>query len=372
MTGWRRHVRQTDDGYAYWVDAPPVPRLHDLFLNSSVYIYPTQDQAREGRGGEGGSGFITTIWPDHPQLHGPHSYIVTAKHVVSGRPEIWIRVNRRVGKPVYIHVEPHEWDPHPSADIAVVKVGNLNPFEMQIAHVPQPLYVTREVMSWPNADDYDPEKLGIGDECYFFGRFMSHPGTERNLPMLRFGNLAMMPGEPVGGEEAFLVEFKSMPGFSGSPVFIYRTGRIDHENNYVPAAKSQIAFLGIDFCHLPEIVEFGKRDEAGEFKKVGDGTLLVKHSAGIMGVVPAWKLRELLMSPKQEARRRELEEEALELVKRRELNDSLEPTLEGVGEVKPLPDEDDEYRRFEDVARKLVQVPKDEIDEARKREDERA
>jgi hypothetical protein len=344
-----------------------MPRLQDLFLNSSVYLYPTEEQARDGRG-SGGTGFITTITGKPPLSQSFHAYIVTAKHVLSDLGEIFIRVNRRpwLGKPVIFRTKEREWVPHRDADVAVVQVA-LNPVELHIAHVTEELYVTREMMAWPDDDDYDPDKLGIGDDCYFFGRFMGHPGIEKNLPMLRFGNLAMMPREPVYGEEAFLVEFKSMPGFSGSPVFIYRTGTIDFWNTYKPAEPNELRFLGVDFCHLPEIAEVGTLNDEGKFvgKKVW-----VKHSAGIMGVVPAWKLRELLMTEERLVKRRkEVEDAALEERRVQAAKDSVAPTLESVGGVTPLDaGDDDEYERFEDLARHLVQVPKEEIDEARKRE----
>jgi hypothetical protein len=327
-SGWRREVRESSDGHVYWVDVPPVPRVTDLFLNSSVYLYPTEEEARSGRG-EGGTGFITTITGKPPLNQSFHAYIVTAKHVLSHLAEVYIRVNRRpwLGKPVIFKTKTSEWVRHADADVAVVQVG-LDPVELHIAHVSEELFVTRDLMAWPDDDNYDANKLGIGDECYFFGRFMGHPGVEKNLPMLRFGNLAMMPREPVHGEEAFLVEFKSMPGFSGSPVFIYRSGTLDFWNTYRAADPNELKFLGVDFCHLPEIAELGTLSDSGEFRPVGS-RLWVRHSAGIMGVVPAWRLRELLMTKRLQERRKEVEEAALDERRVRAARDSAAPTLEG-------------------------------------------
>src|SRR6266540_3503510 len=97
MSGWRRVIRETSDGYAYSVDVPPMPRLNDLFLNSSVYIYPSEAEAQSGHG-EGGSGFITTIPGNPPLEQSLHSYIVTAKHVIDRQSKTYVRINRRLGK----------------------------------------------------------------------------------------------------------------------------------------------------------------------------------------------------------------------------------------------------------------------------------
>lgn len=52
---------------------------------------------------------------------------------------------------------------------------------------------------------------------FFLGRFVTHDGKQRNLPTVRFGNLATMPWEPVLTErglrqESFLVEARSLSG----------------------------------------------------------------------------------------------------------------------------------------------------------------
>ncbi len=71
--------------------------------------------------------------------------------------------------------------------------------------------------------DYD---LGIGDDVYTVGRFVNHDGKQRNNPVVRFGNIAQMPIEPIKQDDghlqdSYLVECKSVAGYSGSPVFAY-------------------------------------------------------------------------------------------------------------------------------------------------------
>jgi len=52
------------------------------------------------------------------------------------------------------------------------------------------------------------------------GRFVNAEGRLRNVPTLRFGTIAQIPIEKVDGQVSFLVEARSIPGFSGTPVVI--------------------------------------------------------------------------------------------------------------------------------------------------------
>jgi hypothetical protein len=60
------------------------------------------------------------------------------------------------------------------------------------------------------------------------GRYIEHEGKFKNLPVVRFGNIAMMPSEHILQweredhlQESFLVDMRSISGFSGSPVLSY-------------------------------------------------------------------------------------------------------------------------------------------------------
>jgi hypothetical protein len=64
----------------------------------------------------------------------------------------------------------------------------------------------------------------LGDEVSTIGLYSSHYGQTKNIPVVRTGNIAMMPDEPVltnrGYVTAYLIETKSIVGLSGSPVFL--------------------------------------------------------------------------------------------------------------------------------------------------------
>ena len=68
--------------------------------------------------------------------------------------------------------------------------------------------------------------IGVGDEVFLTGLFANHIGQQRNLPIIRVGNIALMPEEPVqhpslGPIDAYLIEARSIGGLSGSPVFVH-------------------------------------------------------------------------------------------------------------------------------------------------------
>jgi hypothetical protein len=77
-----------------------------------------------------------------------------------------------------------------------------------------------------HANNLKSNKVGIGDEVFLTGLFKFHKGKGRNVPVLRTGNISLMPDKgqlvnsSVGEIEAYLVEIKSTTGLSGSPVFI--------------------------------------------------------------------------------------------------------------------------------------------------------
>jgi hypothetical protein len=151
----------------------------------------------------------------------------------------------------------------------------------------------------------------------------------------------MMPHEKIKTttgfeQESFLVELRSMPGYSGSAVYIYspyamhdmstrRSGRsmapLSDFNLFGPNAQQHIDLmdlkttpkgpylLGIDFCHLNNNAPV--RDAADQVHREG---LFVRENAGMAGVVPAWKVSEVLDSEPLTTARHELEER---LAKRR-------------------------------------------------------
>jgi hypothetical protein len=275
-------------------------RIPDSILECSIYLYRTVDEARTGIKA-GGSGFLVAV-PSvvHNFLY---IYAVTNYHIILGENATVIRLNT-VDNELAIH-ETHvgEWKEHPKGDdIAVCFVSTLYNPKNKYKTVPISLFITQEII--------DKHNIGVGDDAFLVGRFHRHDGTQRNLPSIRFGNIAMMPNErivlPSGfPQESFLVEMRSIGGYSGSPVFIQIPPfSIRHNNSPLNSASFGPWLLGVDWGHL-DIYEVVRNKSGIPLSDIvrsnpdrpDSDVWRVKSNSGMTGVVPAWKLQELLYLP---------------------------------------------------------------------------
>lgn len=274
--------------------------------------------------------------------------LVTAHHVIAGirgasdDGKALLRLNTKVGGATWAESSVDHWyQGDPSVDCAV------------LPWVPDP-EMSVDYVGWhiglsaaTNAV-IEREGIGLGDEVFMVGLFRNHLGRDRNEPIIRVGNIAAMPTDPIkspiyGDMRAILIEARSIGGLSGSPVFVHLGFARWREGQVMQAgAEMPFFFLGLMHGHW-ELPDAGPdrllTDEPGE-----------KINSGIGVVVPT-----------------------------DEVMRSIHPFMEEVAEVRskqlaeenhPFPDssldEGKEFERFEDLARKLIQVPKKELDEKRK------
>jgi hypothetical protein len=181
-----------------------------------VFIYLDD---KDGVRRPAGTAFFVSFDRSHG-AHGHWTYLVTAKHVLDGiraaRADgmMFLRVNVKGAGFAYLPCSVEVWTTHPDTtlidDVAVLPWNPEAEFEYR---------------SYPLEDSVD-EKTGhgVGDEVFLPGLFVNHAGKERNIPIVRIGNIAAMPSEPVksriGPLDAYLVEARSIGGLSGSPVFV--------------------------------------------------------------------------------------------------------------------------------------------------------
>ena len=201
----------------YQVWEKSVPRIHDLYADCVVYIYGSMKDAEKGVR-YGGSGFIVQVaLPVNSEWS--QLYVVTNRHVVRKGKEPVFRINRTDGKVEYCATTSDDWLFHTDGDdIAVLPFEFANPNQLKISPLQITQFLTHEILA--------KQDVGIGDDTFMIGRFINHEGRQKNTPAIRFGNIAMMPIEKIVSEEgiaqeSFLVETRSLPGYSGSPVFIY-------------------------------------------------------------------------------------------------------------------------------------------------------
>jgi hypothetical protein len=219
-------------------------------------------------------------------------YAVTNRHVIREGNSPIVRLNTIEGKHNALQASEGDWVHHPDGDdIAVLHLG-LSGKAYNYRYIPIDLFLTRDLIA-----DY---AIGPGDDTFMVGRFVSHEGRQRNLPSVRFGNIAMMPWEPLKHptrgimQESFVIETRSISGYSGSPVFVHIFPFMPRPKSGKQIGKYWLRLLGIDWGHIPiEEVVKQKTSPDEPQREVPEGWW-VNYNAGMIAVVPAWKLTELL------------------------------------------------------------------------------
>jgi hypothetical protein len=151
-------------------------------------------------------------------------YCVTAKHNLkaieaAGGYKVLLRVNMKDVGATWIETEFSQWHYHPDDDTVDVAVCSFAAGAENDQRAFDLKYVADAQLRQELA-------IGVGDEVFTVGLFSRHYGRQRNLPILRTGNIAAMPQEHVycegwGDMKAYLVESRSIKGLSGSPVFVH-------------------------------------------------------------------------------------------------------------------------------------------------------
>jgi hypothetical protein len=285
-----------------------VPRIDDSVLDCAVYLYESEQDAIDGAG-SGGSGFLVGVqygwdtdgWTPSTSVNTHHVYAVTNSHLIEAGYSV-VRLNTKQGATKVIDLPPRSWIHHPNGDdIAIAPIEpDRELHKFKYIGVGLDMFVTRERLK--------DSAIGPGDETFTVGRFIARDESQSNSPIVRFGHISGSGTEFIERtdgrkQESFLVESHSISGFSGSPVFVWvPLERIMHFRD--PGAQSQFRrqvrsyqhppheyFLGIDWGHLEDT-----------------------NPPGMAGVVPAWKLTELLTTDEVVAMRQRKEQSESKIV----------------------------------------------------------
>jgi len=190
--------------------------------------------------------------------------VVTALHVVNGVQarsddgRTFLRVNTKDGGFRAVEVSADQWF-KPDLSDEIVDIAFCSWQELPRASEFDFLCVDTELAA--TADVMEAQQLGVGNEVAFAGLFFNHHGTQRNEPVVRFGNICAMPAEPVstrvGEIEAYLIESRSVGGLSGSPVFVdvgtYQV--VDNVRRYRQGDGPVLYLLGVINGHWDALVE---------------------------------------------------------------------------------------------------------------------
>jgi hypothetical protein len=342
------YVDRRRGGETRWSLGPPrdaLMRIPDGYLPSAVFF---GGKDSEGRLHYRATAFFIGVPTKLTRFGG--TCLVTARHNVEGALKaygnVWVRLNTKDGGAMDIEITtPWEYPDDPASDVAAVPFWPL--IEWEGAPLPVEWFVTQEVI--------ETRGVGVGEELVVVGLFSHHIGTNRNLPIVRSGNIAAMPLEPLIDEDtgdpfyAYLAEVRSIGGLSGSPVLI-ALNPATRLHVFGEAREKEVGgwtfyLLGLIRGHWRERIE---RDFQGsEFGNLNSGIAMVTP---ITDVLPLLE-REVFVEQRKE----------------------MDRIMAGEGgeQVKDLAAEEsagDEFERFEELTRKVVQVPKGELDEKRKDE----
>lgn len=239
--------------------------------------------------------------------------VITARHVIEGirkqstDAKVILRFNTKAGSHTFVESDAARWDFHPNASVDVAVMSFAIPSEMDVRYLGPDILATEETIN--------KFRIGIGDDVFITGLFVNHYGAERNIPILRVGNIAATPSEMVetrmGPMEAYLIEARSIGGLSGSPVFVYLDAlrqQIDRKEQallLLPKGEGPVGgrlfLLGLIHGHYDVRVT---TDDANP-----DGLREEAINMGIAIVVPVSKIMETINQPTRIALRKKVEDE---------------------------------------------------------------
>jgi hypothetical protein len=321
-----------------------MPRLNPNFQDTVFFLYRRNPQTGAIEGPRGSGVFVGMSGIGGKRVHRymRHVYAISCWHVAVDDGSSILRVNTKDGASRFIECEPHEWEFIPGGnDLAAVDVTDRRTTKDEISCIPGSLFATEEFIAH--------DAVGIGEDGFMLGLFAEQPGERRNMVAARFGNISLLarsdaPVEQPNGRKhpAHIFDMRSRPGFSGSPVFIYRTPSGDlrqasERGGYpVPRARFSgpefsdandmlesmdefrehmatrantfLALLGIHAGQYHERVKAHKSRqtiaESGDLLRDGDA-LRIPSSMAV--VVPAWGIMELMQIERFTDRRKQRE-----------------------------------------------------------------
>jgi len=288
--GFARHtmVRHSSHGARYTkVVEVGMPKIQQGLLDTVFYLYRNRDDAEKGKD-FGGTGFLVGIRSKtDDSVH--YLYPVSNQHVVCEGGYSVIRLNTKSGGTDILELDPSDWYPHPDReDVAITKPIKLTG-EHKFSFMSYEMLCTQTKVS--------KGEIGPGDDVFMIGRFIDHDGGVTNMPSVRFGNISIDPSsikQPTGKIGlSYCLDLHSRSGYSGSPVFVYRTIGSDLTNlGTLNAGSALLMLLGIHWGQFPEMWDIEDNQELSEatINSLVTNGKSIKGLSGMTCAIPAWEI----------------------------------------------------------------------------------
>jgi hypothetical protein len=245
-----------------------------------------------------GTGFVLG-YPTTPEARMVIPLIVTAKHVVNERNVVQARFSTQAGGTTGMvrydlaaaRRDGDCWT-HDDEGVDIVVFRTLNYQQLKYHALPLTLVASQQT--------FIDEDIKATDRVIFPSMLANFMGTTKNYPVTRDGTIALIPEEPVpvtftigpreikSSQPVILLDATSIPGASGSPVFLWPGSRL--KANSIILGGGQAWLLGVmhGFYVAPRDV----------LKVQVTRTIDVfAENSRIAIVFPAWRIREILEQP---------------------------------------------------------------------------
>lgn len=225
--------------------------------------------------------------------------IVTARHVVANQERIVARFSAKSGtQPMAVLFNiadlksAGDFWPHPDDGVDIVAFRTPHFGDALYEPLPLELVASRQM--------FEEAQIKQSDRIIFPSLLVNFMGISRNYPVLRDGSIALIPDENVpieyvlGGKKIstkqnlLFLNATSIPGASGSPVFLWPGPRIIGNSFAIGGGRPYL--LGVIHGFYPA--------SPRELLEVEVNTLkaLFQENSGIAIAFPSWRLREILES----------------------------------------------------------------------------
>lgn len=221
------------------------------------------------------------------------TYLITCKHVVlpymTGKGSLYVRLDRTDTQNIHYLTLPKQesqWLFHsdPAVDLAILPMTGDGAMATWAAYDANETLFTEARMQGYRF------KPAAGADVTFIGMFRPYHGTTRNVPIFRFGKIALVTDDPLPGQygdsQQYVLECQAYPGNSGAPLFIHTI------TNGLPV----IWILGMIAGFHPD---------SAEFRDPSDNSVKAMSHSGISTAVPADRIWEVLYGGKAVAQRKE-------------------------------------------------------------------